>query len=111
MTMDTMTRWHSRDAVPEVAGQFVEYEDALAYGDARVKEIADENAKLRTMLALAYAGASLYADDGELQDARAYPVIDFRRDAVGVIKQKLLERAIGSCLPPLDPPTGGEADH
>jgi hypothetical protein len=88
----------------ELLRRYQALQESTIHADERAKEISDENAELRTMLALAHAGASLYTDDGELQDGRAYPIIDFRRDAVAVIKQKLLERAIG----PFGPPTGGE---
>lgn len=48
---------------------------------------------LRQMLAFAYCGMKLYADDGELQDNRALPYIDFKRDPVPVIQAKMTQRA------------------
>lgn len=47
---------------------------------------------LRVMLAYAYGGALLYRDDGELQDNRTLPCIDFRRDSVEDIEAKMIER-------------------
>lgn len=55
--------------------------------------VAAENRELRIMLAIAHAGLELYADDGELQDNRCHPWIDFKRDSVAQIEQKLHERA------------------
>lgn len=55
--------------------------------------VAAENRELRIMLAIAHAGLNLYTDDGELQDNRCHPWIDFKRDSVAQIEQKLHERA------------------
>lgn len=52
---------------------------------------ADER-KLRELLAVRVAGASLYTDDGELQDGSMQPWIDFLRDPPFVIETKLIER-------------------
>ena len=51
-----------------------------------------ENAQLREMLAHLYAGSDLYCDDGELQDARTEPFIDFKRDSVADIRCAMVER-------------------
>ena len=51
-----------------------------------------ENARLRTMIAFCHTGSDLYADDGELQDNRTQPFIDFKRDPVSVIEGKLAAR-------------------
>lgn len=51
-----------------------------------------ENEQLREMLARMYAGSDLYCDDGELQDARAEPFIDFKRDSVADIRCAMVER-------------------
>jgi hypothetical protein len=48
--------------------------------------------ELRRMLCTAFAGHLAYMDDGEAQDARALPVIDFMRDSVSDIKAKMLAR-------------------
>ena len=42
--------------------------------------------------ALLYAGSDLYCDDDELQDARATPFIDFKRDSVADIRCAMVER-------------------
>ena len=63
-------------------------------GTELVKLRNEENAKLREMLAFAYCpGATLYADDGELQDNRAFPSIDFKRNDVITLQTKMTERA------------------
>ena len=56
------------------------------------EEYKAENKELRRMLAVANAGYALYHDDGELQDNRIHPCIDYKRDSVKVIQEKLLKR-------------------
>jgi len=58
-----------------------------------ILELTTENRELRIMLAIAHAGLDLYTDDGEFQDNRVQPFIDFRRDSVAEIERKLRERA------------------
>lgn len=53
-----------------------------------------ENRELRIMCAISHCGLSLYHDDGELQDSREYPWIDWKRDPVAEIEAKLHERAM-----------------
>ena len=48
--------------------------------------------QLREMLARLYACSDLYCDDGELQDARGEPFIDFKRDSVADIRCAMVER-------------------
>ena len=58
--------------------------------DAQILEnFLAENDELRRMLAFAYSGVFLYCDDGELQDNRTKPIIDFRRDSFHEIKRKM----------------------
>ena len=52
--------------------------------------------KLRSLLAASYAGAMLYNDDGELQDNREQPFIDFLRDSPDEIERKMSERGLNS---------------
>ena len=59
---------------------------------AHVEAQEAENEQLREMLARLYAGSALYCDDGELQDARAEPFIDFKRDSVADIRCAMVER-------------------
>jgi hypothetical protein len=57
--------------------------------------LQEEAVKLRALLALLFAGHEsryLYADDGELQDNRGTPCIDFKRDSVELIAFKIRER-------------------
>lgn len=56
-------------------------------------ENASEVQELRKMLAVAFAGAALYGDDGELQDNTQQPFIDWKRDSLKDIKAKLQTRA------------------
>ncbi len=49
--------------------------------------------KLRRLLAVCYAGSALYKDGGELYDNRESPYIDFLRDTVDKIEDKMLKRA------------------
>lgn len=48
--------------------------------------------KLRRMLCVAYAGALAYMDDGEAQDNREFPAIDFLRDPIDIIESKMRSR-------------------
>ncbi len=61
---------------------------------ATKEDAKDENLVLRKMLANAYAGASLYQDDGEAQDSRAVPFIDFMRDSTEEIMRKMISRTV-----------------
>lgn len=71
-----------------------DWKDCASDARAELAAIKKENAKLREMLAFAYCpGATLYADDGELQDNRAFPSIDFKRDDVITLQTKMTERA------------------
>lgn len=52
-----------------------------------------ENRELRSLLAVAYTGAALHCDDGELQDNRVVGLeIDFKRDDPQTIHQKMKTR-------------------
>lgn len=53
-----------------------------------------ENLALRRMLCVAHAGAAAYMDDGEAQDSRELPIIDFLRDTPDEIQDKLQRRAL-----------------
>jgi len=58
---------------------------------------------LRKMLAINYTGAAaLYTDDGELQDGRAWPAIDFKRDSAEEIERKMRIRAVPDCVKEID---------
>lgn len=59
-------------------------------------ELKADNMKLRRLLAYRVAGHLLYTDDGELQDASAWPIIDFKRSPVDVIEDALKQRAIAA---------------
>jgi len=48
-----------------------------------------ENLALHRMLCVAHAGAAAYMDDGEAQDSRELPIIDFLRDTPDEIQDKL----------------------
>lgn len=50
--------------------------------------------ELRRMLCIMYAGGHAYMDDGEAQDNRANPPIDFMRDSPEVIQQKIQQRSL-----------------
>ncbi len=58
--------------------------------------LKEENTKLRALLALAYSGPSIYADDGELQDTSKHPFIDYKRDSVELIAFKFQQRSINA---------------
>jgi len=59
-----------------------------------IDELEADNMKLRRLLAFRVAGHLLYTDDGELQDASAWPIIDFKRDDVDYIEATLKQRGL-----------------
>lgn len=63
-------------------------------GKADIESLRDENRRLRSLLAVHYGWPGLYMDDGELQDKRMQPFIDFKRDSVAQIESKIRERAL-----------------
>lgn len=60
--------------------------------DTELPKLSSEELKLRRMLCIAYAGALAYMDDGEAQDSRETPFIDFLRDSADTIEAKMKER-------------------
>jgi hypothetical protein len=52
-----------------------------------------ENTQLRILAGGLFGGSDLYMDDGEVQDNREYPHIDFLRDAPEEIREKIITRA------------------
>lgn len=56
--------------------------------------LLEENRGLRELLFCAYCGPGGYSDDGELQDNRSRPTIDFKRDSVVEISIKMRERGL-----------------
>ena len=60
----------------------------------RAERAKAENRALRRLLAVRVSGASLYTDDGELQDNSQHPFIDYYLDSPAVIHRKLQERAL-----------------
>jgi hypothetical protein len=76
---------HNADALVERA-----YKIGRIAGEARLWR---ENLELRSAVAGLYAGAALYRDDGELQDNRRTPFIDFKRDSLLDIRIKMTQRA------------------
>lgn len=60
--------------------------------EAEVEELRADGSIVRELLAINYSRGRLYTDDGELQDNRTQPFIDFRRDPAHVIREKIVER-------------------
>lgn len=56
--------------------------------------------------AMAYCGAALYGDDGELQDNRTFPPIDFRHDSAMEIRRKIHERGMRALAASPSPEVG-----
>ncbi len=67
---------------------------------------AQDDRKLRELLAFAYSCHHLYGDDGELQDNRR-PPIDYRRDSVADIERKMSERGLEQLRAAQPPGDGG----
>jgi hypothetical protein len=80
---------------PEIRAAYASISDDELFGKpvAPVAAVPDDAIELRRMLCTAYAGHLAYTDDGEAQDARMVPFIDFLRDSVSDIKAKMLRRA------------------
>ena len=57
-----------------------------------IKNMSENEYKLRMLLAFKCTGALLYCDDGELSDSSAHPGIDFLRDSPDNIQTKLRQR-------------------
>lgn len=57
------------------------------------ESLEEENLELRRLLCISYS-VSPYLDDGEMQDNRIDPFIDFKRDHVTIIKEKIQDRII-----------------
>jgi hypothetical protein len=70
--------------------------------------LKEQNRELRTMCAIAHCGLALYHDDGELQDTREQPWIDWKRDPVEEIQRKLYERM---CRRPLETSSPNDIDE
>ena len=62
--------------------------------DSTVVALRKDVEQLRRMLAVRVAGSALYSDDGELNDCRTLPYIDFKRDTVQAIEDKLNARGL-----------------
>jgi len=58
-----------------------------------LETLRDEARALRRLLAEQVAGASLERGEDELRDSSCMPAIDFYRDSVAEITEKLLRRA------------------
>lgn len=59
-----------------------------------MSDTSDEARQLRVLLAQVVAGLDVESEPGELVDFMDYPVIDFGRDSVDEIRQKLLQRQV-----------------
>lgn len=73
-------------------GQCWEWHDIVEW--CEIPTNSDVEKQLRLMIAVIYAGPHLYADDGELQDSRENPCIDFKRDSPELIWKKMQERSL-----------------
>lgn len=59
---------------------------------SRVEELESDNRELRRTWCFLYASTAAYMDDGEASDAREHPHIDFLRDSLAEIRDKIRER-------------------
>ena len=65
----------------------------FVHGQPAVPPMTKDERWLRESLAFCYCGSGLYADDGELQDSRMHPTIDFLRDPPEHLQELMRERA------------------
>lgn len=99
-TMDSHISGTARELVGVI--QFV----LAALRPSAAPEPAQENKRLRRMLCIAHAGHAAYMDDGEAQDNRSHPCIDFLRDSPDDIEKKLFQRAhdaLSAAAPAIEP--------
>lgn len=68
-------------------------EDKMA---AHVDALVEESRALRVLLCSTYAGAGAYMDDGELQDNRTFPPIDFLRMTPQEILETMNQRGLAT---------------
>jgi hypothetical protein len=61
---------------------------------AAVAVPSESEKAIRRLLCNVYAGPLAYMDDGEAQDSRALPCIDFMRDSAGEIRAKMQRRGL-----------------
>lgn len=80
-----------REAAREKLRQYLYTCPPLQADACKVPQVEKE---LRRMLCACYSGPSAYMDDGEAQDAKAHPFIDFMRDTPEEIQRKMFERGI-----------------
>jgi hypothetical protein len=59
----------------------------------RLEAAERECRELRRAWCLSYTGPLAYMDDGEAQDSRVFPCIDFLRDSVPQILEKMRQRS------------------
>lgn len=64
--------------------------------DVLLRDLLADNRKLRFLLACRVAGPLMYTDDGEMQDNSEFPSIDFKRDPVSEIQEKLMARFVNA---------------
>jgi hypothetical protein len=99
------THWMPLPSAPDAAAPSAG--NALP-ADSAAAPAANTEFDLRKLLALQYAGVvGLYSDDGELQDSREAPWIDFKRDAPDEIGRKMVARTTKALA--AHPPA--QADH
>ena len=94
---DTMSDGKAlKDIVRKASAALSKARPNTAEGEAAQQAPAAEreNLELRRMLCIAHAGAAAYMDDGEAQDNRELPLIDFLHDTPAEIQDKLQRRAL-----------------
>lgn len=84
--------WQEQNPRCKVIGPLYTHPQSSALPDEVVKDAERNEKELRRMLCICYAGPAAYMDDGEAQDARTHPFIDFMRDTPAEIQRKMFER-------------------
>jgi hypothetical protein len=87
----------------EVIGELSQLEQQAARSEAPAAEL-----KLRRMLCLALCCGTAYMDDGEASDCSRSPFIDFLRDPVADIEEKLRRRNAAASPPSAQPAEKGK---
>ena len=76
----------------KVRDMVMDMRDRITAALVLIEQGERDNHEMRTMLYVANTGMRGYHDDGELQDNRCHPFIDFKRNSIAEIQAKFAQR-------------------
>ncbi|WP_455387389.1 hypothetical protein [Petrachloros mirabilis] len=83
---------HESDVVEAAREEIIRQRVENANQSEKINALISENEALRLGWCICYSMGMGYFDDGEMWDARMAPAIDFKRDSVATIHNKMTER-------------------